>query len=331
VIVLARVATDQLLRRHGVGLASYEAVVALTSIILTAAVLPQRQAPERVVAIDLGLIDGRRRAGDLRLLVSAETPPPIGRHRTPIDLGPDGTAYVEHAGELVLDARTRDQLVQSARMLVLHHRLVEELHARSFEVETSRQRLLETEAVEHEEFRTAVDGTVVPVLDRLRRQLPDSSGQARELLDDLCRELAELGSTGGLSTLAHGLGVALSDLRRTTPVPMELQVDVDRLPAAVERALWYVATESIANAVKYADATRINVELDRVGNEGAPATRSWVRLVVRDDGRGGADVDAATGSGLRGMRERVEQAGGSLSVRSRAGAGTEVVAEVPAP
>lgn len=76
--------------------------------------------------------------------------------------------------------------------------------------------------------------------------------------------------------------------------------------------------EAITNAVKHADATRIEVEVSAAG--GAVVVR------VGDDGRGGADPD---GSGLRGIADRAEAVGGSLRVEDRAGGGTTVTGELP--
>jgi signal transduction histidine kinase len=92
-----------------------------------------------------------------------------------------------------------------------------------------------------------------------------------------------------------------------------------RLDEPIEVAAYFVASEALANAAKHSEASRIDVSLDR--REGR------LVLSIRDDGVGGAD--AARGSGLVGLADRVEALGGSLRVSSRPGEGTQVTAELP--
>jgi signal transduction histidine kinase len=102
------------------------------------------------------------------------------------------------------------------------------------------------------------------------------------------------------------------------PVELDLRTD-GRLPELVEVAAYYVVSEALTNAAKHAHASFVNVELDAVG--------SVLRLVIRDDGVGGADP--RQGSGLVGLSDRIEALGGTLEVTSRDGGGTTVLAEVP--
>ena len=102
----------------------------------------------------------------------------------------------------------------------------------------------------------------------------------------------------------------------------------DRLPGAVETALYRVTQEALTNARKHAGTTRARVKLVRFGQE--------VRLRVRDWGGGfrtTGPYSHNTGErvGLHGMRERVALLGGELKITSRPGAGTSLVAEVPLP
>ena len=78
--------------------------------------------------------------------------------------------------------------------------------------------------------------------------------------------------------------------------------------------------ESITNAVKHAEASGIDVRLDRVPG--------GLRIEIADDGRGGADPTA--GTGLRGLSDRVEALGGRFAVHDRPGGGTVVAVELPA-
>jgi signal transduction histidine kinase len=117
---------------------------------------------------------------------------------------------------------------------------------------------------------------------------------------------------------AEGLSGALAVLAERSPVPVELQVDGRRFDAAIEQAAYLVCSEALANVAKHADASRAAVRLlhsvDRL------------ELEIADDGRGGAD---RSGRGLSGLRQRVEELGGTLRVRSPRDAGTRISAEIP--
>ena len=92
-----------------------------------------------------------------------------------------------------------------------------------------------------------------------------------------------------------------------------------RLAEPIEVAAYFVASEALANAAKHSQASRIDVSVDQRDGQ--------LCLAVRDDGVGGAD--AARGSGLIGLSDRVEALGGSLRVSSRPGDGTQITAELP--
>jgi signal transduction histidine kinase len=116
-----------------------------------------------------------------------------------------------------------------------------------------------------------------------------------------------------------GLQAALTCLVDRSAVSVVVAAPAERFSSAVEAAAYFTCAEALTNAAKYAHASsatvRVTVEADD--------------LVVRvaDDGVGGAD--ATRGSGLRGLADRVEALGGSLSVDSRHGAGTRVMARIP--
>jgi signal transduction histidine kinase len=118
----------------------------------------------------------------------------------------------------------------------------------------------------------------------------------------------------------QGLTPALKALGRRSAVPVELELHTRRrLPDQVEVAAYYAVSEALANAAKHARASVVHIELD--------APESAVRLAIRDDGIGGADP--AQGSGLTGLRDRIEAVGGTLGVTSRAGDGTTLLIEIP--
>ena len=100
-----------------------------------------------------------------------------------------------------------------------------------------------------------------------------------------------------------GLGPALQALAHRSAIPVDLDIATDvRLEEPIEVAAYFVASEALANAVKHSQASRIDVSLEQRDGR--------LLLSVRDDGIGGAD--AARGSGLVGLTDRVEALGGSI-------------------
>jgi signal transduction histidine kinase/CHASE3 domain sensor protein len=117
-----------------------------------------------------------------------------------------------------------------------------------------------------------------------------------------------------------GLGPALRALARRAGVPVKLNVRVSgRLPERVEVAAYYVVSEALANAVKHARASVVEVDIG-VADE-------ILRLLVRDDGIG--DADPARGSGLIGLSDRVEAVGGRIDLTSPHGGGTTLLVTIP--
>jgi signal transduction histidine kinase len=118
----------------------------------------------------------------------------------------------------------------------------------------------------------------------------------------------------------RGLDPALSSLAARVPVPVDVSVRLhEPAPVEVEAAAYFVVSESLANAARHANASRVAVDVAREGDA--------VVVEVRDDGRGGASVSA--GSGLAGLRERVAALDGVLVVDSPAGGPTVVKAVIP--
>jgi len=118
-----------------------------------------------------------------------------------------------------------------------------------------------------------------------------------------------------------GLGPALKALARRSAVPVELDLNIGpRLAEPLEVAAYYVASEALTNAAKHAQASVIEVRAD--GCDGALA------LSIRDDGIGGADP--GRGSGIIGLKDRVEALGGTISVLSPPGHGTTLHVQLPA-
>jgi GAF domain-containing protein len=161
--------------------------------------------------------------------------------------------------------------------------------------------------------RTAVP----PELGELGAELDRAAAVATGALAEL-REIAR-----GLhpAVLAKGgLRPALNALARRCPIRVDLEVRVNgRLPEPVEVSAYYVVAEALTNAAKHARASAVGVEAEVVGD--------LLRIAVRDDGVGGADL--AGGSGLAGLKDRVEALGGRIVLHSPRGAGTSLRAELP--
>ncbi|WP_432839627.1 sensor histidine kinase [Dactylosporangium sp. CA-092794] len=154
--------------------------------------------------------------------------------------------------------------------------------------------------------------------------LPEVRGMISHAVDDLTdvhENLRELGRGIHPALLsAGGLGPALRTLARRSPLPVEIELAIERrLPDSVEVAVYFVVSEALTNAAKHAHASVVCVT--------AKTTASAVLLRVCDDGVGGADPDR--GTGLVGLRDRVEALGGRFSCQSPKGQGTSLSAEIP--
>jgi len=162
-----------------------------------------------------------------------------------------------------------------------------------------------------------------------REQL--SEGEAESGLALLTAVEAELGAaTTELRELArglhpavlarYGLAAALKGLIGRAPFPVELRVDpAARFPEPVEAAAYFMAAEALTNSARYAAAGSAVIEIREEAQN--------LVVVVRDDGRGGADFSG--GSGLIGLRDRVAALGGELQLHSPPGEGTRLEAKLP--
>jgi signal transduction histidine kinase len=145
--------------------------------------------------------------------------------------------------------------------------------------------------------------------------------RAREEAQLAIEELRELARGIHPALLSdRGLGAALEALASRAPVPVQISgVPRDKLCKSVEAAAYYVTAEALTNVAKYAHASEAFVHLS-IEDE-------CLRLQVRDDGVGGADP--STGSGLRGLRDRVDALDGHLELESPPGGGTTLTVELP--
>jgi signal transduction histidine kinase len=156
-----------------------------------------------------------------------------------------------------------------------------------------------------------------PTGDALKEGLASVKEGVGSVLDDL----VELARGIHPAILSHGgLAAALKVLARRSAVGVELDAKIDcALPDDVEVAAYYVAAEALTNAAKHARASVVHLD--------AMTDDATLKLVVRDDGVGGAKPDG--GSGLVGLRDRVEALGGTIKIDSSPGGGTCVDVTLP--
>jgi signal transduction histidine kinase len=245
-------------------------------------------------------------------------------------------------GAIIHDASLADEpglvraVAASAALALENERLEAELRARLDELQTSRSRLVEVSMFERRRLeRDLHDGAQQRLvalslqLGLAQRRLDDGDGTAAASMldaarDELARALEELRELArGIHPAVltdRGLEAALEALAERTPLPVSLdQMPAERLPAPVEAAAYFVVAEALTNVARYAKASSAEVRIAR--NSG------YAVVEVRDDGVGGADP--ATGTGLRGLADRLAALDGRLEVHSPPGEGTTVRAEVP--
>jgi signal transduction histidine kinase len=209
-----------------------------------------------------------------------------------------------------------------------------ELLARIEELSTARARLIEAGDAERRRLeRDLHDGAqsrlvALALKLRLARTQLEPGSRAATLLEESSAELqASLDELRALARGIHpavltqrGLAAALRALADRAPGPVEIEgVPPERLPPAIETAVYFVVAEALTNVAKYADARSATVTLTRAAGE--------LAVEVADDGVGGAD--AASGTGLRGVTDRVGALGGRLELESPSGGGTRVRARIP--
>ena len=254
--------------------------------------------------------------------------------------------YLEHDGEpiaaLVHDRSLDDDpsLVEAAaaaaRLALENARLQAELHAQLGKVTESRARIVaaadeERRRIERDLHDGAQQRLVALALElrSAQERLGHGDGQAvDELLADAVAELQ--GAVTDLRELARGihpailteggLSAALESLAARSPIPVQLDASLNgRLPANVEATAYFVASEALANVAKHAHAHAATLA--------ARHANGTLVIEVEDDGVGGARLDG--GSGLRGLVDRVEAQGGSLSIENPERGGSRIVGEIP--
>ncbi len=229
----------------------------------------------------------------------------------PVDAETWLAAFTDLVGTALANADARTELAASRARIVTaaddaRRRIERNLH------DGAQQRLVSLGL----RLRT-LESTVPPEQVEVREEIRQATGEVTGVMDEL-REISRGLYPASLSR--GGLASAVRTLARRSPLPIELDIRTEStLTDAVQAAGYYVVAEAVTNAAKHASASVVHVTLeDREG---------MLRVAVRDDGTGGADP--AGGSGLTGLRDRVEALGGRLEITSARGEGTLVVAEIP--
>jgi signal transduction histidine kinase len=218
--------------------------------------------------------------------------------------------FVGLVGTAIANAQSRSDLLTSRARVVAaadesRRRIERDLH------DGAQQRLV-TLALK---LRTAADG---PGQMPLRELLDGLVHDLSDILDDL--QKVSRGIVPPILTRS-GLPPALRSLARRSPIPVRLQMDdiKDRLPEHLEVAVYYTVSEGLTNVVKHAHASEVCVDLD--------LQHETIRLSIRDDGCGGADLSG--GTGLVGLKDRVEALNGYIAVTSPPGDGTSLLVAIP--
>jgi signal transduction histidine kinase len=256
------------------------------------------------------------------------------RATTLLEYGGERFAAMEHDPFLYEDRELLEAVGAAARLAVENSRLQAQLRAQLAEVRASRARIVAAGDAERRRLeRDLHDGAQQRLLGirlalRLARsRIGHNDGEVQELLGEADAELMTgLDELRALARGIHpavltdeGLVAALGSLARRAPVPVTINAPDERLAPPVEAAAYFVASEALANVAKHAHASNVTITLTRADG--------WMRLEVADDGVGGAD--ATQGSGLSGLRDRVEALDGHLEVTSASAVGTTLRAEFP--
>jgi signal transduction histidine kinase len=236
-----------------------------------------------------------------------------GRPDKPIPAGTEErlARFTELLATAVSNATMRGELVASrARVIAAaddaRRRIERDLH-------DGAQQQLVTLALA---MRSA-EGRIPTGQEQLKAEVDGFADRVTSVVEEL-REMSRgihpaILSEGGLSPALEALA-----LRSAVPVTLNVRHE-QRLPDPVEAAAYYVASEALTNVSKHAEASLVELDLD--------LDDASLRLSIRDDGRGGADP--SRGSGLLGLKDRVEALGGTIDVESPHGTGTRLRVAIP--
>jgi signal transduction histidine kinase len=272
-----------------------------------------RRFPEAKPAIDMGL------ESYLAVCLRSSDGTHLG-HMAVMDAGPMQARGDDVAAMRIFASRAAAELERRRQAAALRRS-----RARVIEAADSERRRVGRNLHDGAQQRLVAVANLLKLAQRQLERGDEADDVLRRAGDELGEAQAELqGLARGLHPVAlseRGLHSALESLTAACEMPVRLAVGVQELPEEVELAVYFIVSESLTNASRYAGAGAVAV---RVAPEAAA-----VLVEIADDGRGGADPEA--GTGLRGLADRIEALGGRLEVHSPPGAGTRVSARLPVP
>jgi signal transduction histidine kinase len=258
-----------------------------------------------------------------------------GQAVTMLERGGVPEAAIIHDAILLEEPGLIASVASAMRLAVENDRLASEVEAQLQEVRASRTRIVEAGDRERRRIeRDLHDGAQQRLISLslelrvarsklgetgdpdVRRSLDRAADEAQAVLVEL-RDLA-LGIHPLILT-EGGLGEAIESLADRTSVDVTLDVGPERYSPAVEGAAYFVISEGLANVTKYAKATKATVRVRGLADH--------MTIEVSDDGIGGADP--RSGSGLRGLADRLAALDGTITVVSPVGSGTTISAQIP--
>jgi signal transduction histidine kinase len=260
--------------------------------------------------------------------------PDPGSQRSATTVERDGqpVAVLIHHAAVLDDPELLDAIIAAARLGAWNARLRVQVQARIAELGASRRRILQAgDAARRRLERRLTDGAerrLGELAQTLRRaglgargeQTRQTIAHAQEQLTRTLEELRRLAQGLHPRALSEGgLRAALAVLAGDAPLPVEIEITGDPLPPEIEATVYFVCSEGLANVAKHAFASRAVMRVTKQNGR--------VRIVVEDNGIGGADP--SRGSGLMGLADRVETLAGTLRLHSPPGGGTRLVAEIP--
>lgn len=288
-----------------------------------------RALGDRTLVLGYWLPDERSYIDDAGSPVELDVIAP-GRVITPIDDEGEPVAVLIHDAAVLDDTGLVEGVAVAARLAVSNARLQADARERVVAIASSRRRIVEATDAQRRrivgELREGAQrrlDAAARVLDNIHQVEGPSADVLKEVGTELRAARVELTEFArGIHPLAlteGGLSAALPALAERVGVPVQLTVAPDRLPRAIEAAVYFLCSEALTNVTKYARAGSVSITIHR--------SDDLVRTIIEDDGRGGADP--RLGSGLRGLADRLEALGGQLRVESPLGAGTRLTATLP--
>ena len=251
------------------------------------------------------------------------------RKVTRVDQDGKPIAVLVHDAAVLDDPGLSDALARAARLAAANARLQAEVRTQLDELAESRRRLVQAGDEERRRLERRLHETVERRLTALADRLGDAEADAadaarlsrvRQQLDRALAELRDLAAGLHPGDIEEGgLSGALASLAARSPVPVDLRVTEVSVPEELERAIYFVCSEALANVIKYANASSAVISIAERAER--------LHVEITDDGVGGAVLGG--GSGLSGLADRVAALGGTFKLDSPSGGGTRLSVELP--